>query len=101
MSIRCKAKTEKSEKELKMSNDATYKVTALTPKTSVLKEIFDIYEEETITEDQVKRVLEPVLKMIREGRFDRPRRRQYGWLVSPLSSMITVGTLIIIVWLAG
>ena len=43
-------------------------------KTSVLKQIFDKYIEDTITEEQINRVLEPVLKLIREGAFDRPRR---------------------------
>ena len=39
-------------------------------KTSALKEIFDRYSEDSITEEQVQRVLEPVLKMIYEGKFD-------------------------------
>ena len=38
----------------------------------VLKQIFDKYAEETHTDEQVQRVLAPVLKMIAEGEFDKP-----------------------------
>ena len=40
-----------------------------------LKRIFDIYNQETITEEQVQRVLGPILKMIEEGKFDEAVRR--------------------------
>jgi len=43
-------------------------------KTPVLKQVFDKYVEDTITEEQINRVLEPVVRLIREGAFDRPRR---------------------------
>jgi len=39
----------------------------------VLKQIFDKYVEDSITDEQLFRILEPVLKRIREGAFDRPR----------------------------
>jgi len=41
----------------------------------MLKKVFDRYEEETITEEQVRRVLEPVIKMVQEGRFGKQPRR--------------------------
>jgi len=41
---------------------------------SALKQVFDGYIEDTITDEQVWRVLEPVLRLIRQGAFDRPRR---------------------------
>ena len=41
---------------------------------AALRRIFDYHAEETITDDQAQRVLEPVLKMIKEGKFDSPRR---------------------------
>jgi hypothetical protein len=40
---------------------------------SVLKQVFDMHIEETFTDEQVRRVLEPVLRLIREGAFDRPQ----------------------------
>ncbi len=39
---------------------------------AVLKYIFDRCAEESITDEQVARVLAPVLAMIRAGAFDRP-----------------------------
>jgi len=42
-------------------------------KTSVMKQVFDGYIEDTITDEQVYRVLEPVFRLIRQGTFDRPR----------------------------
>ena len=41
--------------------------------TSVLKQIFDGHIEDTITDEQIVRILEPVLRRIREGAFDRRR----------------------------
>jgi len=38
-----------------------------------LKQVFDMYIEEEISDEQTRRVLEPVLKMINEGAFSRPR----------------------------
>lgn len=50
----------------------------ITPaKTSVLKQVFDGYIEDSVTDDQVRRVLEPVIKLIRDGVFDR-RRSFFG-----------------------
>ena len=40
---------------------------------SVMKQVFDGYIEDTITDEQVWRVLEPVFRLIRQGTFDRPR----------------------------
>jgi len=44
------------------------------PEAAALKRIFDLHAEETITDDQVRRVLDPVLEMIIEGKFEKPRR---------------------------
>ena len=40
---------------------------------TTIKKVFDGYAEDTISEEQVQRVLAPILKLIREGYFDRPR----------------------------
>ena len=40
---------------------------------TVLKQVFEGYIEDTITDEQVMKVLEPVLKLIEQGAFDRPR----------------------------
>ena len=42
------------------------------PDNCVLKKTFDRCAAITITDEQVRRMLEPILRMIREGRFDRP-----------------------------
>ena len=36
-----------------------------------MKQILDCYAKEMITDDQIERVLEPVYRMINEGKFDR------------------------------
>ena len=41
--------------------------------TSVLTRVFEFYVEDSISDEQVTRILEPILKMIEEGAFDRPR----------------------------
>ena len=41
-------------------------------KVSVLKLIFDAYEGETITDEQVQRIVDPVIRMIRAGQFNDP-----------------------------
>ena len=43
-------------------------------KTTVMKQVFDKYIEDTITDEQVNRVLEPIIRLIRQGAFSRPRR---------------------------
>ena len=40
---------------------------------SVIKQIFEGYIEDTISDEQIRRILEPVLKLINEGAFDKPR----------------------------
>jgi hypothetical protein len=40
------------------------------------RQILEQQVEETITDEQVQRVLAPVLERIRNGEFDRPRRRR-------------------------
>jgi len=37
-----------------------------------LKQVFDMYIEEEISDEQIQRVLKPVLKLISEGAFNRP-----------------------------
>ena len=68
---------------------------------SVLRYVFDWYAENTITNEQVERVLEPVIKMILEGKFDRPRPRRFSWLFKPTLSLAVIGVLIYVVWIIG
>jgi len=42
-------------------------------KTLVLKEIFNWYMDKTVTEEQVQRVLEPVIEMIMKGGFEKEK----------------------------
>ena len=69
-------------------------------KIPVLMEILGRCADDTITEEQVQRVLEPVFKMIWEGKFDRPRiLRRYTWLVKQMISVLAIAVLIIVVTL--
>ena len=84
-----------------MANISQFNSQEVRSQTSVLKDIFDWYVENTITNEQIQRVLEPVLRMICEGRFDRSRPSRFAWLFKPTISTIAVMTLIYIVWVAG
>ncbi len=50
-------------------------IIAATPvQSSVLKLIYDRYAEETVTDEEVRRVFEPIGNMIKAGRFESSRR---------------------------
>jgi len=40
---------------------------------NTVKQVFDGYIEDTITDEQIVRILEPVLMRIKSGVYDRPR----------------------------
>ena len=42
--------------------------------TSVLKQVFEKYIEETISDERAARVLEPIIQLIMKGAFNRPHR---------------------------
>ena len=63
----------------------------------VLKKIFDRYAKETITDEQIRRIMAPVLRMIQEGKFDRSFLQRYKWLIHPLISGIAIAALILTV----
>ena len=50
--------------DMNISDEASIKI--------MLKEIFDWYETEVITDERIQRVLEPILQMIKDGKFDQP-----------------------------
>jgi len=51
-----------------------------------LKQVFDEHAEETITEEQLQRVLAPVERMINAGCFNsEPKRRSLCWILTPQS----------------
>ena len=83
-------------RELGMEN---VKMTATdnTANASVLKEIFEWYEAEIVTDEMTERVLDPVLQMIREKKFTRPRWHRYSWLVRPVLTVAAVVALIVTV----
>jgi len=39
---------------------------------NTVKQVFDGYIEDTITDEQISRILEPVLKRIKSGAYDHP-----------------------------
>ncbi len=58
----------------------------IAPGTPALKQIFDRFADESISSEEVDRVLEPVLALIQAGAFDRPRRRhRLGRLIKLLA----------------
>lgn len=63
------------------SNNEISKVQNVRREPSVLSDVLYRCEEESITDEQVQRVLEPVLQMIHEGKFTRSPRRHYEWRV--------------------
>ena len=66
------------------------KETTCKPQTRhVLSEVFDRYIEDTITEEQLRRVLDPVIKMIMEGKFDRPYRKALKRVARAISSVFS------------
>jgi len=62
----------------------------------VFRQILQRHAEETITDEQVKRLLAPVKNMINAGYFDKPKRRNFSWLLTPLAAATTVVVLITI-----
>lgn len=54
-----------------MDNMSTDKTKNDSQKDSVLKEVFDRYADDIITDKQIERLLKPIIQMIKEGRFDR------------------------------
>ena len=64
---------------------------------SALRNVFDLYAEYSITEEQVERVLAPVIKMIQDGKFDKPRQKHFTWLFKSMMSIIAVGALILVI----
>lgn len=66
-------------------------------KSPVLKKIFNQFADETITESQIMRILEPIILMIRMGRFDPFRKKKTLWFLKPMLSIVAVLILSIIV----
>ena len=63
----------------------------------MLSEILNEHARETISEKQVQRLLRPVIKMINEGRFDKPFFRSYKWLLQPAIAVAAViGVLLVV-----
>ena len=63
-----------------------------------IKRMLDIHEEESICDQQVKRVLEPVIAMINEGHFDKTHRpfRPYARFLA-LATMVAAACVIVAV----
>jgi hypothetical protein len=56
----------------------------------VLKQIFDREAEETITDEQLRRVLAPALRYIESGALDQKKRRRADWYMKPLAMVAVV-----------
>ena len=57
-------------------------------KEPILKQVFHSYAEQTISNEQVRRILEPVLRMIEAGRFNL--RRKYVFLPQALLTAMVI-----------
>jgi|GEM_PF-3550169 len=76
-------------RESKKSNICVYTAgVGLQPQGYWLKYVFDRYIEEEISDEQIRRVLDPVLRLIREGKFSRPRHRKSA--ARPALSVLSV-----------
>ena len=59
---------------------------SIAPGTPALKQIFERCADESISSEEMDRVLEPVLALIRAGVYDRPRRKhRLGRLIKLLA----------------
>ena|GEM_PF-5439590 len=56
---------------------------------SVLTEIFELHAIESITDEQIMRVLEPVFRMIMEGKFDKRKRKIFSCYATKYSILFT------------
>ena len=54
-----------------MDNGSTQNTPRYPPKIPILKQVFDRYAEESITDEQIQRILDPIIQKIRDGQFDR------------------------------
>jgi len=55
---------------------------------STLRQLFDEHAAETITDEQLNRIIAPIGRMINAGCFNsKPKRRSLCWVLSPLSQM--------------
>lgn len=54
-----------------MDNGSTHDTPRYPPKMPVLKQVFDKYAKESITDEQIQRMLAPVIRKIQDGCFDR------------------------------
>jgi len=61
-----------------------------TPKPSLLKEIFDKYADDTISDEQIERVLEPIFEKIQKGEFDKKRSPVVDQLKNRLSAFFVL-----------
>jgi len=59
-------------------------------KTSTLKAVFDIYADETITDERIRKVLTPVIGMIHEGKFDSSIVRRFKRGIRPFEFVMIV-----------
>ena len=60
-----------------MDNADTSDTSRYPPGIPILKQIFVSYAGESITDEQIQRILEPVIREILEGRFDKWSRRSF------------------------
>ena len=65
-------------------------------KVSVLKHAFDRHAMISISDEQIRRLLIPIFKMIHEGRFHR-RRAFTGWLQKLVVLAIAIMSVILLV----
>ena len=63
---------------------------SVSKKKPILTDIFDRYEKDTVTDLQVLRVLEPVLRMIVEGRFERKNKLKSALVIGVFSIIMFV-----------
>ena len=80
-------------KEFGTMSTQTHLVPDIPQRSQVLVDILNELSVEKATDEQVQRVLEPVLTMIREGKFDKPKRSRFRWWVKPMLSVVAVAVI--------
>lgn len=84
-----------------MESDRTDNKLTIEVNQSVLKTIFDKYAEDTVTDEQVKRILTPIIRMIFEGRFSGAIRRRTTWLPQIIVTVAAVLVFVVITTVSG
>ena len=61
-----------------------------------LKRLFDLYADETISDEKIHSILEPILRMINEGMFDLPFRIRMRYMMKAYFPIVLIIVLVLV-----